>query len=116
MLTDEVDYQLIVHHTKKGKYYKFINLGESEYVTHPSFTWVGMSVYVHGKSYVINPQEFLIVSNILFTQTFNRWLCKHYLRVKPSDSIVATIIDSNINVHSIQDPIRITDTTFEKNI
>ena len=114
VITSDVLYRLIVQHNYQGKLYKIVPLHNEDTFEIPSFTWIGMSIYVNEKSYVISPKEFLFVSNILFTREFNLWLCKHYLKIQPSEKIVTTIIDKHIEMYTVNYPIEIKETTFEK--
>ena len=112
--TPDVVYTLIIHHTRNGKFYKIVNFPTTDTTFTPSFSWIGLSVYIHDKSYVIPPKEFLFISNILFTPCFNLWLCKHYLNIKATEKVVATMIDKDIDMHTVDYPIMIQETSFEK--
>ena len=112
--TSHVTYNLVIHHTRLGKYYKIVPFPSEDTAFIPSLSFIGLSVSIHNKSYVIPPNEFLLTSNVLFTPSFNLWLCKHYLRITPTEKIVATMIDKNIDMYTIDYPIVIQETTFEK--
>jgi hypothetical protein len=66
--------------------------------------WIGLQVVIHGKNYVLNPDEYLVVSNQLFTSTFKYWLCKQ-LKVKPTEDMQVTIISNDFTLQQIDKAI-----------
>jgi hypothetical protein len=96
--TSDVVYNLVIHHTRQGKFYKIVPFSSEDTSFIPSLSFIGLSVCIHNKSYVISPQEFLLTSNILFTPCFNLWLCKHYLYRKYG-KVEWTILDDSVMLH-----------------
>lgn len=108
-------YTLIVYKTKKNTKYRFTDSLNVSELQIPSYTLLGMSVYINFKSYIICPSDFLIVNNILFTPVFNLWLCKHYLKIFPTNNVSITILDKFVDVHTFNGPLILNETTFTYN-
>ena len=66
--------------------------------------WIGLQVMIHGKNYVLNPDEYLVTSNKLFTNTFKYWLCKK-LNVKPTEDMQVTVINNDLDLQQIDKAI-----------
>jgi hypothetical protein len=88
--------------------------GEIRYQFTPNYTtnayeesvkhWIGLQVVIHGKKYGLNPDEYLVVSNQLFTSTFKYWLCKQ-LKAKPTEEIQVTVISNDFTLQQIDKAI-----------
>lgn len=66
--------------------------------------WIGLQVVIHGIQYTLNPDEYLVVSNQLFTSTFKYWLCKQ-LKAKPTEEIQVTVISNDFTLQQIDKAI-----------
>jgi hypothetical protein len=100
-------YGFLTVYNKNGNYkYKFTPNFIIEDLQLPSYTWIGLQVNVHNKSYILNAQEFLVVPNILFTDTMKLWLC-HKLKVEPTTEMDICLIDENVNIQTIKNPLNV---------
>jgi hypothetical protein len=66
--------------------------------------WIGLQVVIHGKQYTLNPDEYLVSSNKLFTNTFKYWLCKQ-LNVKPTEDMQVTVISNDLDIQQLDKAI-----------
>ena len=66
--------------------------------------WIGLQVVIYDKQYNLNPDEYLVNSNKLFTDTFKYWLCKK-LKVKPTKDMQVTVISNDLDIHHVETSI-----------
>ena len=101
---DRVDGFLAVHFCNGSIQYQFTPNYTVAKPVESSMDWIGMQVRIHGKTYELNANEYLIAKNHLFTDTFNYWLCKK-LNVCPTKDVEVNVIDVDINVKSLETSI-----------
>jgi hypothetical protein len=111
---------LVIYYTTEGVKYRFLDHYRKGPCTEeelegirrtyqnyepPTTPFIGMTVTINDAHFNLNPEEFMVAGSTLFTATFNQWLCKHYLNVKPARKLVATLIDSDINFTQTDKPL-----------
>jgi len=110
---------LTIFYTRAGIRYRFTELtaGESAFDTlktvrgwaAPSSIIVGLKVDIKDHEFVLDPKEFWVVGNTLFSKTFNRWLCRHYLNIPVTDQgLEVMAIDETMSIVTIDAPVLIT--------
>ena len=90
-------YVYILHIQNDGKMkYHFI---KNTYTLNCPYFILGMSIRIDTKDYILPANDFLVEGNELFSEIFMLWLCKHYLRINPCKTGLATILDENVDMH-----------------
>jgi len=110
---------LAIHYTQLGVRYKFV---EVDPVTDTlrglvsafsTYTYVpalySLIVKYKNSTMEVDPNEFSLVGNKLFTPTVNLWFCNHYLHVPPTEKLTFSYIDKYMNIITQTDPIQITE-------
>ncbi len=110
---------LTIFYSKSGTRYRFVPLDHEDRLaadlvsayrcwTPPRKTIYGLMVEWKDHQHYLDPNEFAVVGNCLFTQQFTRWLCKHYLHISEADKVDVTVIDSDMVVRHYNGPLQVT--------
>ena len=110
---------LTIFYTKVGTRYRFVPLDAEDRSaldlisayrtwTAPRQSIFGLMVEWKDHQHYLDPSEFAVVGNCLFTQQFTRWLCKHYLHIVEADKVDITVIDSDMVVRHFTNPLQVT--------
>jgi len=93
-MMENVPYSYILHIYNDGHIrYHFIKPGQSYKIEYPPKI-LGLSV-TYDKVHYLLPTESFVIKHNEFTPTIQKWLCKHYLGIKPQENGEFTIIDQD---------------------
>ncbi len=68
--------------------------------------YMGIEVVANDFSYSIDPHDFMVEGSTLFTQTFNKWLCRYVLGIDVAP-LTVTVVDNNVQVVTVDRPIKV---------
>ena len=113
---------LVIYYTSHGTKYRFAELDQptsavelrQAYRTFqpPKCRILAISLTSgDDEAFSLPPEEFNILGNVLFTKTFQYWLCRHYLNTAPKE-LVCSIIDENANLVVVPSKLVITEKLF----
>ena len=110
---------LIIFYTRAGLRYRFVELDAGESAlevlptvrswTAPASTIFGLKVDIKDHEFVLDPREFSVLGNKLFTTTFNRWMCLHYFHIPATDEVKVTVIDESMTIRAMDAPVMVTE-------
>jgi hypothetical protein len=97
-MMENVPHSYILHIYNDGHLrYHFIKPGKSYKIEYPPKI-LGLSVTYDNVHYILPTESFVIKHNE-FTPTIQKWLCKHYLYIKPHENGQFTMIDQDACIH-----------------
>jgi hypothetical protein len=75
----------------------------------PKHGIIGLNVTLGRKDFILDPDCFMLVGNVLFSPIFNLWLSRKY-GVAPTKIIKYTYIDHTAGMHASTRPMRVLST------
>jgi hypothetical protein len=98
---DPIDGFLTIYN-KNGNYkYKFTPNFTKDNFEIPTYKILNLMVTIETFATILDVNEYAIVSNTLFTPTFNNWLCRKH-NIPLSNSAFVLLCDENADIHTIQ--------------
>jgi hypothetical protein len=98
---DPVEGFLTIYNNNSKYKYKFTPNFVISTAVSPTYKILNLMVTIQNFSTILDVDEYAIVSNTLFTPTFNKWLCRKYNIPVASDAFVL-LCDENADIRPIQ--------------